>query len=44
VRIPVPGTPVRVRVDVTPTFHPSASDTRDLGAQVTYEFVPSKTG
>jgi hypothetical protein len=44
VRIPIPSTPARVRVDVTPTFHPSASDTRDLGAQVSFKFIPAKAG
>jgi hypothetical protein len=38
VTIPVKETPVRVRVDVTPTFKPSASDTRDLGAQLSFAF------
>ncbi len=42
VRIPVTHTPVRVRVDVTPTFQPSSSDTRQLGAQVSFQFVPAK--
>jgi hypothetical protein len=42
VRIPVSSTPVRVVVDTTPTFHPSPSDTRDLGAQVSFAFVPAR--
>jgi Dolichyl-phosphate-mannose-protein mannosyltransferase len=42
VRIPLRRTPVRVRVDVTPTFQPSASDVRQLGAQVNFAYVPAK--
>jgi hypothetical protein len=42
IRVPVARTPVRVEVDVTPTFQPSTSDTRQLGAQVNYLFTPAK--
>jgi hypothetical protein len=41
-RFELKETPVRVRVEIDPTFHPSASDTRDLGAQVSFLFVPKK--
>jgi hypothetical protein len=44
VRVPVASTPVRVVVDTTPTFRPSPSDTRDLGAQVGFRFVPARRG
>jgi hypothetical protein len=42
VRIPVAHTPVRVQVEVTPTFQPSSSDTRQLGAQVNFAYKPAK--
>jgi hypothetical protein len=42
VKIPVARTPVRVVLTITPTFHPNASDRRDLGAQVNFRFVPAK--
>jgi hypothetical protein len=42
IRIPVASTPLRVRVDTTPTFQPGGSDTRDLGSQVDFKFIPSK--
>jgi len=41
--VPVRATPFRVVVRITPTFHASASDPRDLGAQVLFTFVPAKT-
>jgi hypothetical protein len=40
--VPVNTSPVTVQVDVHPTFKPSASDRRDLGAQVTFKFVRAK--
>jgi hypothetical protein len=43
-RIPVDRTPVRVEVELTPTFQPSASDRRQLGAQVQFRFVPDDRG
>jgi hypothetical protein len=44
-RIPAPGPRFRVEVHVAPTFrpidvNPRLSDARELGAQVTYTFVP----
>ena len=39
---PVEQTPVRVEIYISPTFHPSASDRRDLGAQVGFTFHPAK--
>ena len=42
--IPVARTPVRVELDISPTFRPSASDPRDLGAQVAFGFIPAKDG
>ena len=42
VRVPVPKTPVRAVIKISPTFRPSATDTRDLGAQVGFSFVPKK--
>jgi hypothetical protein len=41
-RIPIAQTPVRVELFVDPTFHASASDPRDLGAQVAFSFRPAK--
>jgi hypothetical protein len=41
VRVPVARTPVRVEVTMSPTFHASASDPRDLGAQAGFEFSAS---
>jgi len=41
VKIHVARTPVRVVLTITPTFHPDASDRRDLGAQVDFRFVPA---
>ncbi|MEI8105413.1 MAG: hypothetical protein WCH31_06195 [Actinomycetes bacterium] len=40
VSIPVAHTPVRVVLRISPTFHASVSDPRDLGAQVGFRFVP----
>jgi hypothetical protein len=40
--IPVEQTPVRAEVTITPTFVPSSSDTRELGAQETFTFCPAK--
>jgi hypothetical protein len=44
-RFPVAQTPVRVEVRFTndSTFRPSASDQRDLAAQVGFAFKPAKT-
>ena len=39
-RIHIPTSPARVEVTITPTFHPSASDPRNLGAQVAFAFAP----
>jgi hypothetical protein len=41
VDVPVARTPVRVEVRMSPTFHASPSDPRDLGAQAGFEFTPS---
>jgi hypothetical protein len=38
--IPTPPPPFRVEVTVDPTFVPSESDTRELGAQVAFGFRP----
>ncbi len=40
IEIPVARTPVRVEIFISPTFKPSASDRRNLGAQVAFKFVP----
>jgi hypothetical protein len=42
VRIPVAQTPVRVVVFIKPTFRASEADPRELGAQVSYKFVPAR--
>jgi hypothetical protein len=42
VRIPVKSTPLRVELQISPTFRGSLTDTRDLGAQVTFDFCPAK--
>jgi hypothetical protein len=42
VRIPVANTPVQAVVDISPTFQPSTTDTRPLGAQVNFSFEPKK--
>ena len=42
VRIPLENTPVRAVIDISPTFRPSATDTRDLGAQVSFRYEPKK--
>jgi hypothetical protein len=43
-RIPTPAPPIRVQVDISPTFspadYPGSSDARPLGAQVSFSFVP----
>ena len=39
VAIPVKSTPVRVVVQISPTFQPGGADTRNLGAQVSFSFV-----
>ncbi len=39
-RIHIPISPARVEVTITPTFQPSASDPRNLGAQVAFAFAP----
>jgi hypothetical protein len=44
VRIRVAHTPVRVEIRISPTFHPSPSDQRNLGAQVFFKFQPDATG
>jgi hypothetical protein len=41
-RIPVARTPVRVELNISPTFRANSYDPRDLGAQVSFEFVPAK--
>jgi len=41
-RFPVERTPVRVVISISPTFKPSASDRRNLGAQADFRFVPAK--
>ena len=38
------STPVRVELNISPTFHANAYDPRDLGAQVSFKFVPAKQG
>jgi hypothetical protein len=43
-RIHVARTPVRVEIRVSPTFHASASDPRNLGAQVFFKFEPDRKG
>ena len=40
--IPVAHTPVRVELNISPTFRANAYDPRDLGAQVSFQFVPAK--
>jgi hypothetical protein len=40
-KIPVARTPLRVELFVSPTFRASVSDPRDLGAQVSFRFVPA---
>ena len=42
VRIPVKSTPLRAVIQISPTFQPSPTDTRSLGAQVSFTFVPRK--
>jgi len=42
--IPIARTPVRVELDIAPTFRPSASDPRQLAAQVSFQVIPSKDG
>jgi hypothetical protein len=39
--LPAPGEHFRVEVSVTPTFRP-LPDTRDLGARVTYAYLPPR--
>ena len=41
IRIPIARTPVRLVLTIPNTFRASASDPRELGAQVTYSFVPA---
>lgn len=41
IRVPIARTPVRLVLTIPNTFHASPSDPRDLGAQVTYSFVPA---
>ena len=43
IKIPVAQTPVRVVITIKPTIPPSV-DPRNLGAQVAFNFVPSKHG
>jgi hypothetical protein len=40
VELPVRSTPVRVELRMGPSFRPSLSDTRDLVAQVAFDFTP----
>jgi hypothetical protein len=42
IRIPVKRTPLRVSVWISPTFEPSTTDTRALGAQENFTFCPAK--
>jgi hypothetical protein len=42
IRIPVERTPVRVVLSIPNTFRASASDPRQLGAQVSFRFVPAR--
>jgi dolichyl-phosphate-mannose-protein mannosyltransferase len=42
VRIPVKTTPLRVEVQISPTFQPNTTDTRQLGAQESFTFCPAK--
>ena len=42
VKIPVERTPVRVVLTFRKTIPPTASDPRNLGAQVGFRFVPAK--
>lgn len=46
--IPAPAAPFRVEVTVTPTFSPAdyedSSDRRELGAQVSYDFIAAGPG
>ncbi len=44
VALPVASTPVRVEITMGPPFRPSLSDTRDLVAQVAFDFIPRKSG
>ncbi|MBV8080339.1 MAG: glycosyltransferase family 39 protein [Actinobacteria bacterium] len=41
VRIHVAHTPLRALIQVTPTFQPSSTDTRQLGAQESFTFCPA---
>jgi hypothetical protein len=43
VDVPVERTPVRVEVNISPTFRASVSDPRNLGAQIAFRFVPAKS-
>jgi hypothetical protein len=46
--LPTPGPRFRVEVTITPTFRPrelspqTTSDNRDLGAKISYAFLPRK--
>jgi hypothetical protein len=42
IRVPVERTPVRVELFIKPTFRPTVSDPRQLGAQVRFRFVPDR--
>jgi hypothetical protein len=42
IRIPVERTPVRVVLSIPNTFQASTSDRRQLGAQVSFRFVPAR--
>jgi hypothetical protein len=44
VLIPVPKTPVRLELFISPTFRANASDPRNLGAQVAFKFIPATGG
>ena len=39
--VPAPGPHFRVEVHVTPTFH-APGDNRDLGAKITYAYLPRR--
>jgi len=41
VLIPIRSTPLRTVVQISPTFQPSTTDTRELGAQESFTFCPS---
>jgi hypothetical protein len=44
IRIPILRTPVRLVLSIPNTFRASTADPRQLGAQVTFSFVPASKG